>query len=152
MNTAQKIQSNVATGFDIENLDNDSINEIKHTVAIAEDAEGNPTMGFIIVGKNSLQYMNATDEMRITNIKKASKRNKAIDTATDDGAALVAKTISDNDRKVALAVVTGWFGFNSEGAPATFDKRVVEKAFIKYPTWQAKVTAALENEANFTPV
>lgn len=137
-------------GFDIAKLDQVS-GPVTHKVSVIDDIDGNSVSGFIMVGKNSPEYQKVQQAIRIENIKRASKRKQTIDTTKDEGAAVVARTVEQNDRMTALAVVTGWYGFNSEGAPMYFNKQIVEKMFDVYPTWQAKVLAALEEDANFTP-
>lgn len=149
MNTAQMIQKSPAksAGFEIEDLDNAV--EATHKVAVIKDEDGEPVTGFIIVGKNSQQYQNATAEIRAANIQRASKRSKQIDTATEAGSKLVAETLVNNERVQAMAVVVGWFGFNSEGAPLDFNKAMVEKMLLRKPTWVEEITKALDNDANF---
>jgi len=145
MNAAEQIMS----GFDISDLETSNVNDITFDVAVMEDEDGNPICGFTIVGKNSTEYQDANSVVRVSNIKRAAKRTRQVDTSTDDGAALVARTVAQNEKILAMAVVKGWFGFLQDGSPKTFDKKLVEFMFTKYPQWQAKVTAALDNDANF---
>lgn len=154
MNTAQTIQTSPATaaGFDLEDLDNDSVNQITHKVAFTEDLDGNPITGVYIVGKNSAEYARVSESIRVENIKRASKRNKAIDTSTDDGAKLVANTVANNNIAEAVAVTVDWFGFNAGGQPKEFDSKYMHALYSKYPTYLAKVQSALENDANFSKV
>lgn len=135
-------------GFDVNDLDA-TTGPATHKVSVIDDIEGNPVSGFIIVGKNSKECQEATKQNRINNIKRASKRKQQIDAASDIGAAVIAKTVEEGDRTMALSVVIGWFGMLSGGELIKFDKKIVEKMFDKYPTWQAKVLAALEDDANF---
>lgn len=149
MNQAQMIVNGT---FELSALDATEIAQVTHDVALVEDIDGNPVVGFKIVGKNSPEYQGAYNKVRVENIKRASKRKTQIDTSTDAGASAVADTVDNNERTIALAVVVGWFGFNLEGAPMEFNKSYVEKLLVKFPTWQAKVSAALENDANFMKV
>jgi hypothetical protein len=137
------------TGFDIADLETNN-GPVTHKVAVIEDLDGNPVTGFIIVGKNSQEYQEASQAIRIENIKRAAKRKTQIDTSTDLGATVVARTVASNDKTIALAVVVGWFGMLSDGKEIPLDKAVVEKMFTKYPTWQDKVLKELDVEANFT--
>lgn len=154
MNTAQQIQSApaVSAGFDVENLDNDELNQIEFKCSVVDDVDGESVSGFIIVGKNSQQYQDANHTIRSSNIKRASKRKTQIDASTDQGAELVSKTVSQNERSTALAVIVGWYGFTKAGVPMEFDKAVVEKMLAKFPQWQNKVIAALDVDANFMKV
>lgn len=149
MNQAQVIMNG---GFELSLLDQVEAAQITFDVALVEDADGNAVVGFKIVGKNSPEYQTANAAVRIDNIKRASARKKALDGSTDEGAAAIARTVDNNERALAQAVVVGWFGFNLEGAPMAFDKAMVEKLFTKYPTWVSKVMNALDNEANFMKV
>lgn len=149
MNQAQAI---INGSFELSSLDSNEVAQVTHDVALVEDLDGNPVVGFKIVGKNSPEYLAASNAVRRENIKRASKRSKAIDASTDDGAEAVARTVENNERTVATAVVVGWFGFNLEGQAQEFNKDFVSKLFNKYPTWIGKVTTALENDANFMKV
>lgn len=147
MNNAQLIMS----GFSLDDLDA-ADERITFDVAVKEDLDGNPICGFKIVGKNSPEAITASNAIRIANIKRASKRSKQIDSATDEGAAAISRTVELNDRSLAMAITVDWFGFTLEGAPMPFDRSRVEKLFDKYPTWQTKVLNALEVDSNFTKV
>lgn len=137
-----------AQGFEISDLDKEVA--ATHKVAVIEDDDGNPIAGFVIVGKNSPEYQQAANAVRIDNIKRAAKRKQQIDTSTDQGAAVLAKTVAANDATVALSVVIDWFGMLNNGQPMPFSKDLVAKMFEKLPQWQVKVLNELEVEANFT--
>lgn len=145
----ENTQAQVA-GFDIDGLDASDNEPITFEVAVIKDDEGNAISGFLIVGKNSEEAVAVNRFIRMENIKRAAKRRKSVDTSTDEGAAIVAKTVDNNDRLTALAITVGWFGFNKGGVPITFDKALVEKMFDKYPRWQELVLNAFEEDANFT--
>ena len=152
MNNAQAIQSSPATaaGFDLEDLDNNSVNQVTYDVVLTEDLDGNPITTLKILGRNSAEYQAASEKIRIANIKRASKRSKQIDTSTDDGAKLVAATIEANELEQAIAVTVGWSGFKAGGQLVDFDAKYIPGLFAKFPTYLAKVHAALVNDANFT--
>jgi hypothetical protein len=137
-----------AQGFDLDNLENNT-DPATHKVSVIDDADGNSVSGLIIVGKNSPEFINATSQIRIDNIKRSAKRKQQLDTSTDEGAAVLARTVDRNDRTTAMSVVIGWYGFLKGGAEVPFDKALLEKMFAKYPQWQVKVLTALEAEANF---
>jgi hypothetical protein len=151
MNTAQQIAS---AGFDIANItaQDDPAQPRTHKVDLTFDADGEPVAGFIIVNKGSQQYRDESHAIRAEGYKKSAKRTTAIDTKTDEGASQLVDIIDGNQARLAVAVVVGWYGFTSAGIPVEFDKRLVEAAYTKFPTWQDKVTAALENDANFLKV
>lgn len=136
------------TGFDLDQLDSDVVETLVKVVVIV-DADGNDKSGFYITGKNSQEFQEASRQVRIDGLKRSSKRKTALDTSTDEGAGAVAKLIESNEIALACAVVKDWFGFESKGVAAKFDKQMLAKMFQKMPTWKDKVTAALENEANF---
>lgn len=141
-------QAQAQKGFDIDAM-NSNDDPVTHNVCVISDEDGNEVSGFIIVGKNSNEYQSVTQELRIEGIKRAARRKTTLDTSTDSGASVVARLVDENDRKKALAVVVGWYGMNSSGQPTKFDKTLVERMFTKFPTWQDKVLAALEDDANF---
>jgi hypothetical protein len=140
--------NNAQVGFDIDTLDVDGP-AITHKVAVIEDVDGNAITGFVLVGKNSTEFQAAANKIRIDNIKRAAKRKTQIDTSTDIGASTLARTVESNDRTLALSVIVGWFGFTSNGAEVGFEPQNLPKLFDKYPQWQVKVLAALDDEANF---
>lgn len=147
MDIAQK-----SKGFEVSLLDAVETKQVTFSVAVIKDEDGEDVSGFLIVGKNSPEFQAANNAVRISNIMRASKRSTQIDSSKEDGAALLAKTVTGNEKSIALAVVVDWFGFDLEGAPMTFDRSVVEKMFAKFPQWQAMVSNALEVDANFMKV
>jgi hypothetical protein len=149
LNTAQTI---AAIGFDIANLTAVDASPATHKVDLLFDEDGNATAGFIIVGKNSPEYQAESHAVRAEGHKRSAIRKTAIDTKTDEGASKLVDVIDSNATRLALSVVTDWYGFTSAGAPVPFDKTLVKAAFAKYPTWEDKVNAALEVDANFLKV
>lgn len=139
---------NILAGFDLAQLDVQS-EEVLHKVAVVSDIDGNDKCGFHIASKNSPEYQEASRQVRIDGLKRSAKRKSALDTSTDEGAGAVAKMIDANELALATSVVKGWFGFETNGVAAPFDKATVSKMFAKMPTWREKVVAALENETNF---
>jgi len=139
----------MASGFDLSSLDNTQVSEVTHRVAVVVNADGDDECGFDIVGKNSPEYQAAAQAIRVDGLKRAAKRKSQLDTSTDEGAGAVARTIERNEMSLALAVVKGWFGFKNGGVDAQFDKAVVEKLLVRFPTWKDKITSALEVESNF---
>lgn len=149
MNTAQAI---AASGFDIANLTATALAPVTFNVDVMFDEDGNPTLGFVIVGKNSPEYQAESHAVRADGYKKSAVRKTAIDAKTDEGASKLVDAIDSNATRLALSVVTDWYGFTSNGAPVPFDKSLVLAAFKKFPTWEDKVNAALEVDANFLKV
>lgn len=158
MNNAQEntVATNTAVaivnaGFDIANLTAPAA-RVTHKVPVLFDEDGEPIAGFVIVGKNSDEYRTAWAGVRAEGQKRAAKRKTAIDATTDAGAAQLVGLIDCNQTRMALAVVVDWYGFTSAGAAVPFDKGLAAAAIEKYPTWQEKVSAALENDSNFLKV
>lgn len=148
LNTAQAL---AVAGFDIANLSAPAA-RVTFDVPVIFDADGEPVAGIKIVGKNSDEYRKESHAVRAEGYKKSAKRKTAIDASTDEGADQLVHVIDDNQKRVAVAVAVDWYGFTSNGAPAAFDKDMIAAAFDKYPTWQDRVTTALENDANFLKV
>jgi hypothetical protein len=149
MNTAQTI---AAVGFDVANLAPAAVVTKTFNVDVLFDEDGNATAGFVILGKNSPEYQAESHAVRASGYQKAAVRKTAIDTKTEAGASKLVDVIDGNATRLALSVVTGWYGFTSAGAPVPFDKNLVAAAFAKFPTWEDKVSAALEVDANFLTV
>ena len=148
-NTATTI---IASGFDIANLTAAAVVTKTFNVDVLFDEDGNATAGLVIVGKNSPEYQAASHAVRAEGYQKAAVRKTAIDAKTDAGASKLVDVIDSNATRLALSVVTGWYGFTSAGVPVPFDKKMVAAAFAKFPTWEDKVSAALEVDANFLTV
>ena len=136
------------------NTDIDSIgtiNDDRQKVALAYDEDGEPSLGFVIVSKESPQYVKRTHELRTAGIKLQAVKSRRIDSKTDEGAAQLDNLIQSTDLEIAIAVVVDWFGFTKGGESAPFDSNLVRKGLIAHPTWREKITTALENESGFLP-
>lgn len=136
------------------NTDIDSIDQIidsRQKVAVLFDDEGEPLVGFIIVNKDSPQYVKRTHELRAAGIKFQAVKARKLDSKTDEGAAKLDNLIQTTDLEIAIAVVVDWFGFTKAGAPAPFDAAKVRAGLVAHSTWREKITQALENEAGFLP-
>ena len=155
MNTTQTslnaAQAMAVVGFDIANLSAPAA-RITFDVPVIFDADGEPVAGIRIVGKNSDEYRKESHAVRAEGYRKSAKRKTAIDASTEEGADQLVSVIDDNQKRLAVAVAVDWYGFTSNGAPVAFDKALIAAAFEKYPTWQERVAAALENDANFLKV
>nr|WP_315249322.1 hypothetical protein [uncultured Duganella sp.] len=150
MNTAQTI---IATGFDIANLAATAqALAVTHNVDVLYDDDGNAVAGFVIVGKNSPEYQAESHAVRAEGHQRSATRKSAIDAKTDEGANKLVDIIDSNATRLALSVVVDWYGFTSDGAKVPFDKKLVAAAFKKFPTWEDKVSAALEADSNFLKV
>lgn len=135
--------------FDINTVS--APNDNTYSVGIAFDDDGTATTGFIIVGKDSTQFIKAQQKIRAENYKRYEVKATRIDGTTDEGAM---KTIEVGDKNItatAVAVTIGWFGFTENGAPAEFSSEKVLRIFNARPSWCDKVTNALVDESNFLP-
>ena len=148
LNIAQTL---AVAGFDIANLSAPAT-RVTFDVPVIFDADGEAVAGIKIVGKNSDEYRKESHAVRTEGHKRSAKRKTAIDASTDEGADQLVTIIDDNHKRLAMAVAVDWYGFTSNGAPVAFDKGLIATAFDKYPTWQDRVIAALENDANFLKV
>lgn len=149
-NQAQKI---INAGFDISLLaDGAASLEKSHVVTVLFDDEGNHQAGFEIVSKNSDQYRDVIRATSVTAIKRSTQKNKQIDAKTDDGAGELFDLGDDRNMKIASAVVIGLPGFVDKGVPVPVTAAFLKAVFTKFPTWQEKILAALEADANFLTV
>ena len=120
-------------------------------VGVMFDSEGEPTAGFVIVGKDSPQYREVTERLRVAGVKRGANHKERIDTKTDEGALEFDRTVQRNEVEIAVAVTVGWFGFVSGGAEVPFSQTRLREVFAAKPTWRERVSIALENEAGFLP-
>lgn len=144
MNTAQKI---ISADFDIDNLD--GLVGKTHKVGVRFNDDGDPISGFLIVGKNSPEYLAAENQIRAEGVQRGAKRKEQIDSTTIEGASTVVDIMNKNDRTKALAVTVGWFGWNKGGVTLEFDKSILVQMLDKMPTWQDAILGDLDKEGNF---
>lgn len=148
-NKAVKIAS---AGFDIALLASPEKIAKVHTVEVAHDDDGNMLAGFDIVGKNSVQYRDVIRATSVTAIKRSQTKKEQIDAKTEKGAGTLYDLGEDRNRKIAIAVVVGAPGFVSNGQPVELTEGFLNLCFDAQPTWQEKILAALEADANFLAI
>jgi len=140
----------VTTTSDLSFLDDSDSGSVTARVPVVNNEDGEDVSGFIIIGKDSKEFQELNAQLRIEGLQKSAKRKTMIDASTDEGAKTLHRAISSSETRLALCVVTGWFGFSNKGEEVPFNKELLAKMFAKKPTWQAKVLAALEVDSNFT--
>jgi len=148
-NNAVKIAS---AGFDIALLASPEKIAKVHTVEVAHDDDGNMLAGFDIVGKNSTQYRDVIRATSVTAIKRSQTKKEQIDAKTEKGAGTLYDLGEGRNRKIAIAVVVGAPGFVSNGQPVELTEGFLNLCFDAQPTWQEKILAALEADANFLAI
>jgi len=129
----------------------DQVQEEPNTqrVAVAWDEEGEPTDGFIIVGKDSDEYQKTLGGQRQKAIRRQAVKRTRFDLKTEEGAEQLDATLRQNEYEIAAAVVVGWYGFTVNGQPAPFVKERVTQILAVKPSWKDRILAALEDEAAF---
>lgn len=145
-------EDEIVTGVDLDDILGLDTSTVTHRVSVIDDVNGKPKSGFVIVGRNSPQFIEANTNLRVENIQRGAIRAKPLDTKTPQGAKTLTKTVDRNDMRTAVAVVVDWFGWERNKEPIPFDRATVEAMLTKYPTWKTKIAAALDNEANFIKV
>lgn len=148
MNQAQRIQS----GIDFDSILAGADKRVTVKVPVLFDEDGEPKSGFLIVGKNSPEYLQITHALRVEGVKKSAKKKTAMDTSTDEGADQFINLVEGNEKKIALAISVETFGFTSAGQDIQLSAAQKSAAFEKFPTWQATVLAALDKDADFLKV
>lgn len=133
-------------------LDNLPKLDVVADVPVIYNNDGEPVMGFNIVGKDSDQYRKQLKANKSASFKRGAVKKTQIDAKTKEGAEELTDLLDSNDKTLAVAVVVSWYGFTSNGEPAVFDKALVKELFDKYPTWADKVHIALENDSNFMKI
>lgn len=148
MNAAQKIQS----GIDFDTILAGADKRVTVRVPVLFDDDGEPTAGFLIVGKNSPEYRNVNHAIRSDGYQIGAKKKTAIDTATKEGADQMVKLLDSNKSRITLAVAVETFGFTSGDKEIQLSADQKAAAFAKFPTWQDLVVAALDKDADFLKV
>lgn len=152
MNTTNNAVKIASAGFDIALLASPEKIAKVHTVEVAHDDDGNMLAGFDIVGKNSIQYRDVIRSTSVTAIKRSQTKKEQIDAKTEKGAGTLYDLGEDRNRKIAIAVVVGAPGFVSNGQPVELTEGFLNLCFDAQPTWQEKILAALEADANFLAI
>jgi hypothetical protein len=148
MNAAQAIQA----GVDFDSILATAGKRVTVDVPVMFNDDGDGVAGFRIVGKNSPEYQGESHAIRAEGMQRSAKRKTAIDASTDEGSAQLVDLIDSNQDRLALAVTVESYGFTSGGAPVSLNKDQTKAAFEKFPTWQDRVMAALEKDADFLKV
>lgn len=133
--------------MDLENLkkEQDPID-----VPLVFDDDGEPTDGFKVVGANSDQYQEVDRQWKLKNVKKAARRGRGIDAATETGASELVDQMAKRELSIACACIVEIYGFTSNGQSAALNEETLKAIFAKRPTWRTKVVAAIEAEQLFT--
>lgn len=125
-------------------------------VGLEFNDDGEPTLGFVIVGKDSKEYREAAAQVRAAAIRRQTNRKTKIDRTTEEGALRLDEVLQENEHALALAVVVSWFGFTEPAEnghkPALFTKERLDHMFKVKPTWREEVTKALEDSEGFLPI
>lgn len=137
--------------FDLDKFLSTPAEAITHKVGVAFDDDGEPTAGFVIVGKDSQQYRQAEASIQAKALTKGAHKNTRIDLKKAEDSAKFVGLIDEQNTARAVAVVVDMFGFTQGGQPIPFSAETVAKLFAAKPTWRDKVLAALEVEESFLP-
>lgn len=127
--------------------------EITTDVVFEYDENGDPKVGFKIVGPDSPQYRAAQERQRKVGLKRrinAGKNAKAL--KTEEGQAELDRLTQDNLAENATVVVVDWFGFEGDdGQPAPFDASQIGAIYEAKPSWRDRVIEVLYQEDAFLP-
>lgn len=118
-------------------------------VTLVADEDGNPAVGFVIVGKDSDQYRECAARLRSNAIRRQSNKRSKIDTKTDEGAHALARILDENEFELAASVVVDYFGLTQGGVRVECSDEMTRKLFKAKPSWREKVSAELEAEDGF---
>lgn len=120
------------------------------TAAATAPVAVSPTAGFYVVGLDSPQYRAEIDRQRMEGAR-FRRSGKTIDRDTEEGEALFQKRFDANQTAIAVAVTTGWYGFEDGGKPAKFSAETLRAMLAKKSTWRDKILAKVEDDAAFLP-
>lgn len=121
-------------------------------VGVVFDTAGNPAVGFVVVGRNSEQYIAAEKSARIKHIKMQWGGKNKIDVSTDDGAAKFDEVNQASELIKLTNCVVGWFGFTKNSGDMLFDRSKLPDIFKARPAWADKVAQAIADDADFLKV
>lgn len=123
-------------------------------VGFVNDDDGNPTVGVVIVSKDSDEYQKAAAKARAAGIRRQLNSRTKIDRKTEEGSMKIDDVMQGTEHELACVVVKDWFGFTAPDAagmqqPVPFDASKVDHLLKVKPTWRMKISAALEDEDGF---
>lgn len=126
---------------------------ITSDVVFEYDENGDPKVGFKIVGPDSAQYRAEQELQRREGLKRrVNGGKKAKDFKTEEGQAELDRLTQENLTRNATAVVVDWFGFeNDDGTAMPFDAKLVPAIYEAKVTWRDKVVEAIYQEDAFLP-
>jgi hypothetical protein len=145
----EKKMAEEPTTFDVDEVLTGNVAEATKKVGVAFGDDNEPTVGFIIVGKDAPPVREAAAKMRAAGIKRQANKRTRIDTKTEDGALAFAEILEENEFELAIAATVGWFGFTRGKEALPFDAGVLRQMFIKRPSWRERVSAAMETDEGF---
>ena len=126
--------------------------QITSDVVIAHDEQGNPKVGFKIVGPDSKQYRTEQERQRKIGMKRRVHAGKKDPLKTEEGQAEFDRLTQENITAVAVAVTVGWFGFTDDaGAPLAFDATKLPMLFANHVSLRDKIADAVYQEDAFLP-
>lgn len=136
--------------FDIDAIEESTRNTFDVVVGY-QDKDGMPgdPVGFKVLGPGSDEYLKAERAIQLLNVKEAAIRKSAVDLSTDDGAAIVVDGAARRRNLMIDHCVVGWFGFMQGDQPAEFSLERLHKILRARPSWVLRLSAEIENEANF---
>ena len=119
-------------------------------VIVGKREDGSP-VGFRVLGPGSDEYERAEREIQLLNVKETAARNTRTDLTTDEGAARVVDGGARRRKLLIDGCVVDWFGFTTgpDDAPLAFSRENLARVLKARPQWQARLVAAIEDEANF---
>lgn len=136
--------------FDIDAIEESTRNTFDVIVG-HQDKDGVPgePVGFKVLGPGSDEYIKAERTIQLMNVKEAAARKSMVDLESDDGAALVVDGAARRRMVMIDHCVTGWFGFVQGDQPAEFSLERLHRILRSRPSWVTRLSAEIENEANF---
>lgn len=136
--------------FDIDLIEQSTRNTFDVIVGY-QDRDGGigDPVGFKVLGPGSEEYAKAERAIQLLNVKEAAMRKSAVDLASDEGAAVVVDGAALRRSVMIDHCVVGWFGFLKGNDSAAFDFMSLRRVLRARPGWVARISAEIENEANF---
>lgn len=120
-------------------------------VAVLFSEAGDPIAGFKVLDTTSDEFRKAKRVNDVENLQRSSARKKPIDLSTENGAGAAVDIMESGNRKLAMAITVGWYGFSADGKPADFSKDALAKMLELRPAWVDKILSKAHEAANFLP-
>lgn len=121
-------------------------------VPVTFNTDGEPEIGFKVVGPDSHQYQDADRAWRLRNVRRSAGRGYAVNARTEEGAAETVDNTRAVQKIIVYACTVAVYGLVVNGKMPLITPALLDDIFKRRPSWFEKVYYAIESGVGFTHV